>query len=218
MAVLNQVVENPNSMTRGKLIVLEGLDKSGKETQSQLLYDNLKIPNTHINHIGFPHYESATGRCIRRYLDGEQSFSQKTINLLYSANRYERKHLLDYWLERGDIIICDRYYFSNMAYGSSDKEGETMQEIEEMDSEMPKPDLVIYIDISAEESLKRSGKTADKNEKNLKFLHGVRANYFMLFNYDIKYDWIEVNGEEDKQEIHEQIVSLVEDRLFKNRQ
>lgn len=222
-------------MDNGKLIVIEGIDKAGKETQSHLLYryliDKLGVLNVFL--FEFPNYSSSSnsGQLIKDYLMGKQKFSQRTINMIYSVNRYEMREsmqrLLNIYsvnkyemrestqrlLNEGYVIICDRYYYSNMAYGSGTEQ--TMEEIEAMDSEMPQPDLVILIDISAEESLKRSGKDADKNERNLKLLKEVRQNYQNLF---LEYDkWVQVNGEEDKQEIHEQIVTIVENRLFNNK-
>lgn len=159
--------------------------------------------------LTFPNYESKSGQLIRRYLEGKEFLSQKTINMIYSVNRYEHKADIETYLNWGSNVICDRYYFSNMAYGSF---GQTTEEIEQMDSEMPNPDLVLYIDISPETSLERSGKNADKNEESLELLKHARVVYRELsINRN---EWVVVNGEEDKEEIHEQVITLLKPILF----
>lgn len=198
-------------MTKGKLLVFEGLDSSGKETQAELLAQYLEDKDYEVEKFDFPNYDTSSGSLIKRYLGGMENLSQKTVNMIYSTNRYEQKSHIENALKIGIMVICDRYYYSNMAYGSF--HGQTMEEIESMDSEMPKPNLVIWLDISVPESVKRSGKSADKNESNIEFLHKVKSNYAHMYHRNN--NWVAVNGEEDKQEIHEQIVAIVENRLFK---
>lgn len=198
-------------MIKGKLIVIDGLDSSGKETQTKLLKKYLEEKDFEITKIEFPYYKSGSGALIKRYLVGEENLSQRTINMVYSVNRYEQKSYIENMLNLGMIVICDRYYYSNMAYGSD--ENNLMRDIAAMDSEMPQPDLIIYLDIHPEVSFKRSGKTADNNERDIALLKKARSNYHkMSYHRD---NWVTLNGEESIQEIHEQIVAIVENRLFK---
>lgn len=204
-------------MTNGKLIVFEGLDKAGKETQAKMLAIYLEGRKYYVSQYDFPDYHTHSGQLIRDYLSGQLKVSQRTINMIYSVNRYEKKWIVEHLLNNECIVICDRYYYSNMAYGctTNSEYGQSleMEEIEELDNEMPQPDLVIYIDVSGRISVERSGKNADINERNINFLEHARRRYLLMALHDPK--WQVVNGEEDKQEVHDQIVSLVEDKLFK---
>lgn len=197
---------------KGKLIVFEGLDKSGKETQSQLLADYLNKIGIKTALMSFPDYESDTGYFIRRYLDGkEKEVSQETVNLMYSANRYAKRHWIRYVLGVGAYVILDRYYYSNMAYGATTIHD--MEKVRELDSEMPKPDLIVMMDITPEESVNRSGKSADINERDIEFLSQVRKRYHWIFHHTN--NSIMVNGDQEREMTHDQIVAMVEDRLFK---
>lgn len=191
-------------MNKGKLIVLEGLDKSGKETQAKLLRQYLEKQDYEVSIHSFPYYESGSGALIRRYLAGMENLSQKTINMVYSVNRYEQKKYLENGLNLGIIIICDRYYYSNMAYGTD--EDNSMEDIMEMDKEMPQPNHVILIDIDPKVSQSRNN-NQDINEKNLSFLTKVRENYLYLAKEN---NWTIINGDRDKEKVHKSIISKLE--------
>lgn len=199
---------------KGKLIVFEGLDKAGKETQSEMLADYLNQKKIPTALRPYPTYESPSGQCIRRYLAGLEYFSQKTINMIYSVNRYETRNWINYLLGTGTTVILDRYYYSNMAYGSD--EDNSMENIMEMDKEMPQPDLVIYIDILPETSMKRSGKDPDINERDLKLLLKAYNNYEEIKSMHIA-PIVPIPGFCSIERLHKDIVRIVEHNLFKKK-
>ena len=102
----------------GKIIVLEGLDKSGKTTQAHMLHDYLndKNPDQAVL-FSFPDYSTKIGQEIRSFLDGKVQYNAETKHMLLSANRWEKKENILESLKSGKTIILNRYYQSNLVYG-----------------------------------------------------------------------------------------------------
>src|SRR5258706_7359477 len=103
----------------GLLIAFEGLDQSGKQTQAELLRDRLREEGYKARLVSFPDYATSIGEEIARALQGEREYGPDVMQLLYVANRYERKADLLRWLEGGLILVCDRYTASSIAYGEA---------------------------------------------------------------------------------------------------
>src|ERR671910_2669887 len=103
----------------GMLIAFEGLDQSGKETQAQQLRERLREAGHKVRILSFPDYGTSIGEEIARALQGEREYGSDVMQLLYVANRYERKADLERWLEGGLILVCDRYTASSIAYGEA---------------------------------------------------------------------------------------------------
>src|SRR4051812_18904664 len=103
----------------GSIIAFEGLDQSGKQTQAELLRDRLKLDGHKARLVAFPDYGTSIGEEIARALTGEREYGPDVMQLLYVANRYERKPDLLRWLEGGLILVCDRYMASSIAYGEA---------------------------------------------------------------------------------------------------
>src|SRR5712675_1747718 len=101
------------------LIAFEGLDQSGKETQAQQLRERLREAGRKVRLLSFPDYGTSIGEEIARALAGEREYGPDVMQLLYVANRYERKADLRRWLEGGLILVCDRYLASSIAYGEA---------------------------------------------------------------------------------------------------
>src|SRR5207248_64146 len=91
----------------GVLIAFEGLDQSGKQTQAELLRDRLKEDGRKARLVSFPDYGTSIGEEIARALQGEREYGADVMQLLYVANRYERKPDLVRWLDGGLILVCD---------------------------------------------------------------------------------------------------------------
>src|SRR5258705_9084357 len=100
----------------GLLIAFEGLDQSGKQTQAERLRDRLKEHGHRARLVSFPDYGTSIGEEIARALQGEREDGPDVMQLLYIANRYERKPDLMRWLEGDLILVCDRYTPSSAAY------------------------------------------------------------------------------------------------------
>ncbi len=103
----------------GQLIAFEGLDQSGKQTQAEMLRDHLKAEGQKARLVSFPDYGTSIGEEIARALQGEREYGPDVMQILYVANRYERKPDLLRWLDGGLILVSDRYMASSIAYGEA---------------------------------------------------------------------------------------------------
>lgn len=115
---------------KGKLIVLEGIDGSGKETQSNLLEKKLKEKGREVMHISFPDYESPSSALVKMYLKGDFGKNPEDVNpyaasLFYAVDRFAsyRMKWKDFY-EKGGIVIADRYTTSNMVHQMTKYEDE----------------------------------------------------------------------------------------------
>src|SRR5213083_2152782 len=132
----------------GSLIVFEGLDQSGKQTQAEMLRDRLKQEGRKSRLVSFPDYGTSIGEEIARALQGERDYEPDVMQLLYVANRYERKLDLQRWLGGGLVLVADRYVASSIAYGEA--QGLDPIWLAEMQKFLPLATLTILLDIAPE--------------------------------------------------------------------
>src|SRR5216110_1666126 len=132
----------------GVLIAFEGLDQSGKQTQAELLRDRLKEDGRKARIVSFPVYGTSIGEEIARALQGEREYGADVMQLLYVANRYERKPELQRWLEGGLVLVCDRYAASSVAYGEA--QGLDPVWLTDAQKYLPPAALTIMLDIAPE--------------------------------------------------------------------
>src|SRR6516165_11344169 len=137
----------------GHLIVFEGLDQSGKQTQAETLRDRLKAEGRKSRLVSFPDYATSIGEEIARALQGEREYGPDVMQLLYIANRYERKPDLLRWLEGGLVLVCDRYLASSIAYGEA--QGLDPAWLADIQRFLPPPALTILLDIEPKTAVLR---------------------------------------------------------------
>src|SRR5215510_8486392 len=130
------------------LLAFEGLDQSGKQTQAELLRDRLKQDGHKARVVSFPDYATSIGEEIARALQGEREYGPDVMQLLYVANRYERKPDLVRWLEGGLLLVCDRYTASSVAYGEA--QGLDTGWLTEIQKYLPPPSITVLLDIQPE--------------------------------------------------------------------
>lgn len=157
------------------LIAFEGLDQSGKRTQAERLRDWLKSQGRKAKLTSFPDYGTPIGEEIARALQGERDYTPDVMQLLYVANRYERKPQVEEWLASGAVVICDRYAASSIAYGEAhDLNGGWLTDMQRF---LPKPGLTIVLDIAPATAARRKVADRDRYERNLEMLARVRESY-----------------------------------------
>ncbi|WP_196777347.1 dTMP kinase [Candidatus Nitrosocosmicus hydrocola] len=166
----------------GRIIVIEGLDKSGKTTQSNLLFNylNKKEPDNVVL-MSFPDYSTRIGNEIRAFLDGRVSYNNETKHILLAANRWEKKQDIENFLNKGKTVIMNRYYQSNLAYGLAN--GLQIEWLENLDNGLPKEEITIILDVLPEVSIRRvesNNFTPDEFERNSEFLFKARNEYLRL--------------------------------------
>lgn len=190
-------------MRRGKIIVIEGIDKAGKTTQANLLLKNLK--GKKYVKFDFPDYSTPVGIEIKQFLDGKRDYSDEVKMMLLSANRWEKKSEIESIIGKGTTIIMNRYYQSNLVYGLS--KGLKLKWLLALDEGLPKADLVVVIDIKTNTLVRRSrNDITDTFEQDLDLIRKVRRNYKMLAN---KFNWYIIDGEDTVNIVNVQVVELV---------
>jgi dTMP kinase len=192
----------------GALIAFEGLDQSGKQTQAELLRDSLKNAGRKARLISFPDYGTSIGEEIARALQGEREYGPDVMQLLYVANRYERKPDLQRWIDGGLVLICDRYIASSVAYGEA--HGLDPQWLTEIQKYLPPPALTIMLDIRPETAAQRKAIDRDRYERDLAMLGRVRESYQRQAAAD---GWVIFDGERSKEAIAADVFTAVVSRL-----
>ena len=161
-----------------RMIALEGIDQSGKNTQAKLLRNRFERQGFVVKIVSFPIYRSPSGRLIERYLKGEQKYPTEALHMLYSLNRWENQEIIYGLLKKTDFLIADRYAPSNLAYGVS--KGLDLRWLVGLDSGLPKADLVIILALPVRSSFSRKSKHRDVHEKNSRLLARVNESYRKL--------------------------------------
>jgi dTMP kinase len=192
----------------GMLIAFEGLDQSGKQTQAELLRDRLKQAGRKARLVSFPDYGTSIGEEIARALAGEREYGPDVMQLLYVANRYERKDDLNRWLEGGLILVCDRYVASSVAYGEAF--GLDPSWLVDMQKFLPPPALTIMLDIAPDTAAQRKAVDRDRYERDLALLGRVRESYHRQASGQ---GWLVLDGERPKGAIAEDVLNAVGSRL-----
>jgi dTMP kinase len=197
----------------GKFIVIEGIDGAGGETQTKLLFNYLKKKRKPVEKLSYPDYQGPIGKLIHQFLHRKYDFSPEVQFLLYSTDFLKDKEKIKMWLERGKFIIADRYFTTTLAYqglkGFQLKEALKFAEI----FALPKPNLIVYLKISPETSIKRKlkeKKNLDRHEANKKFLSKLTNFYKELIKNQIFGEWIIINGERSIEEVSEEIKKLID--------
>ncbi|MGN0459885.1 MAG: dTMP kinase [Ruminococcus sp.] len=219
----------------GKIIVIEGLDGSGKATQTDLLYRKLLEQGKNVKKLTFPCYESESSALVRMYLGGELGSNPDSVNPYQASAFYAVDRVASFlkdWksdYEKGTIFLCDRYSTSNAIYQLSKlNESEYndflnwLNDFEHNKLGIPRADYVVYLDMPTEVSQKLMSKRykgdegkKDIHEKNEDFLKKCR----MASSYCAKaLDWEVVlcaeNGEPKTiEEIANEVYSKVEGKI-----
>ncbi|HEX3646103.1 MAG TPA: dTMP kinase [Vicinamibacterales bacterium] len=192
----------------GFLIAFEGLDQSGKQTQAELLRDYLKTQGRKARLVSFPDYGTSIGEEIARALSNERDYDADVMQLLYVANRYEKKPDLTRWIEGGLILVADRYTASSVAYGEAF--GLDPAWLTDMQRFLPPATLTILLDIAPETAVKRKSVDRDRYERDLAMQARVRESYHRQASAQ---GWIVIDGERARDAITADVVSAVAPRL-----
>lgn len=190
--------------TKGKFIVFEGIDGSGKSTQMRLLSEYLRahgVPNlcTH------EPTESPFGALVHDCMSGKAETGEYTIAALFAADRIDHVQNPAYGilkeLAAGNTVLCDRYYFSSFAYNGGCVPLKWVEELNRPAMELLRPDLVIFIDIPPEKSMERVARRSERERyETLERQQKTRENFLSVFE---KYGNVEniviIKSEEDKE-------------------
>ncbi|XP_039343526.1 thymidylate kinase isoform X2 [Mauremys reevesii] len=163
---------------RGALVVLEGVDRTGKTTQSRRLVEALRACGHLAELLRFPDRTTEIGQLIGSYLENKSNLEDHTVHLLFSANRWEQVPLIKEKLNQGITLVVDRYAFSGVAFTSA-KENFSLDWCKQPDVGLPRPDLILFLQLSTSEAAKR-GDFGNERYENRSFQEKVLQNYYHL--------------------------------------
>lgn len=193
---------------KGLLIAFEGLDQSGKQTQGELLREWLTSRRREVKLMSFPDYDTPIGAEIRRALRGERHYGADVMQLLYVANRYERKEEIAKARDQGTMVVCDRYLASSVAYGEAQGlDGRWLRSIQEY---LPQPDVTILLDMPPEVSARRKQSDRDKYERDLALLGRVRRSYLRQAE---EQRWLRLDADRDRDVVAADIYAAIAPRM-----
>ncbi len=213
-------------MKKGKFIVVEGLDGSGKATQVNLLVEVLRGRGEEVEVIDFPQYEKKSSGLIEEYLSGKYGSAKevgpKIASIFYACDRYDASFKIKKWLEDGKLVIADRYVSSNAGHqgGKIKKESERREFLEWLyDLEyglfgLPRPDKIIFLKTTPEFSIKaiKEKKGKDIHEKDKEHLKGAYEVYNYLAKNEKNFETVEVSRDGEflsPEAINERILKLI---------
>ena len=224
-------------MKKGKLIVIDGTDGSGKATQVGLLIKHLKKDGHKVKVVDFPDYYSNffgkfIGHCLSEQYYNFVKVHPKIVSVLYAADRFESKNKIDKWLKEGNIVIANRYASANQIHQggkivNTKKRENFLKWLAEMEYEVfkiPKPDAVFYLSVTVpvvlklirERNKKNSrnylGKKKDVHEKDVKFLKNSRKSALWLAKTQkgwIKIECVQNGILNTRENIHQEIYKKI---------
>jgi dTMP kinase len=190
------------------LVAVEGLDQAGKTTQAQDLRDRLRASGYKSRVVSFPDYGTFLGEEIARALQGERDYGPEAMQLLYVANRFERKADIERWDAAGLIVLFDRYVASGIAYG----EGQGLDPgwLASIQGSLPQPELTILLDVAPDTTAARKTTGRDQYERDLALLTRVRESYLRQAAHP---DWVRVDAEQAPDVVAAEMAAAIEPRL-----
>ncbi|XP_071950227.1 thymidylate kinase-like [Antedon mediterranea] len=188
------------SIKRGALIILEGVDRSGKTTQSTNLVKTLKNEGEKIELMKLPDRTTETGKVIDKYLKKEIEMEVHAARLLFAANVWEAVPKITKLVESGTTVVIDRYAYSGLAYSAALPVGLNFAWCKASYSGVPRPDLVLFLDISTKDAATRGGFGEERYEQT-ELQSKVSKNYELLRDED----WVTVAAGRTIDEIHQEI-------------
>ncbi|XP_060098079.1 thymidylate kinase [Heteronotia binoei] len=195
---------------RGALIVLEGVDRAGKSTQSQKLVKALQAGGHQAELLRFPERTTEIGQLISSYLEKKNNLEDHTVHLLFSANRWEQVPLIKQKLNQGITLVVDRYAFSGVAFTSA-KENFSLEWCKQPDAGLPKPDLIVFLQLCTSEAAKR-GDFGKERYEDISFQEKVLQTYYYLMK-DKTLNWKVIDASKNIEDLHDEIKSFAKEAM-----
>jgi len=193
---------------QGKFIVLYGVNRVGKTTQSRLLKNYLGSQGFDVELVKYPIYDSSSGRYINSILrKGKRAdINPEELQLWYTLNRYQFQNQLTAMIEKGRWVIAEDYVGTGIAWGTS--QGASLEWLEQINQFLVNPDFEILLD---GERFLSSREKGHRHEDNDKSLQKARNAHLSLAR---QYGWPIVAANQPPDKVHAQIVNLVMQHLL----
>lgn len=214
---------------KGKFVVIEGTDGSGKGTQVRMLVNRLKAEGLPVEMVDFPQYDSPSSYFVAKYLRGEYGTADDVgpyqASLFYALDRYDKSFDIKKWLDEGVTVIANRYVSANMGHQAGkiddlkerDKYLEWLHNLEYEICNIPKPDQTIFLFVPPEigQELVNSKKTREYTKGKDRDIHEADINHLKkasdaYFYVAEKYNWTTIHCTENnvmltREAIHEKV-------------
>ena len=168
------------------------------------LRDHLRRHGRAAEYITFPDYTTPIGEELQHALHGRRDFAPDVMQLLFVANRYERRQAIEDMLGRGTVVIADRYLASSIAYGEAQRLDPVW--LADLQKYLPRPSRTLLLDIAPETAVRRKAAGRDRYERDLAMLGRVRESYL---RQAADPSWASVDGERSKEAVADGIASAV---------
>ncbi|KZT59895.1 thymidylate kinase, partial [Calocera cornea HHB12733] len=192
---------------RGAFIVIEGLDRSGKSTQTALLAARLAAHGRPVEQFKFPDRTTPIGQMIDAYLRSQSDLEDHAIHLLFSANRWELAPRIESLLASGTTVLSDRYAPSGLSFSAS--KGLPLPWCAAPDVGLPAPDLVIFLDIDPSKAAERGGYGKERYERR-EVQERVRGVFRLLGDGEGEDRWKVVDAGQEMDQVTREIWEAVE--------
>jgi dTMP kinase len=221
--------------TKGKLIVIDGTDGSGKHTQTELLGNNLKTLGYAVETISFPQYGKKSAGPTENYLNGlygsADTVDAYQASVLYAVDRFDASFQIRQWISEGKIVITDRYVSANMGHQAGkiqnlaerDQYLEWIEHFEYEIMKIPRPDTNIFLYVDPEMARSLALQVGKVNMDKTKDIHENNAEHMKnasnAFKYvAAKYGWITIDCIHNAQmksraEIASEVLKIVQQKL-----
>ena len=203
------------TINKGRFIVFEGIDGAGKTTQIERLAARLRAEGRRVAVTAEP-TASVSGGLLRDALAGIHKRTACEMAALFVLDRIFHNvgpSGIEAMLSEGYDVICDRYYYSSMAYQGSQTDADWVRDMNLKCPEIRRPDLCVFLDLSPEESMRRIAKDRTSTEiyEKKEILEAVRARFFHVFReLDDRVEIIDTTGL-SIDEVAEKVAAAVED-------
>ena len=213
-------MEQKKQQSRGRFIVFEGIDGAGKTTQIDLLVRRLQAAGRRVHRTAEP-TESVSGGLLRDALGGVSKRTPSELAALFVLDRIFHNTNpvsgIEVMLAEGIDVVCDRYYYSSLAYQGSETDEQWVRDMNLNCPDIRRPDICIFLDLTPAQSMERIGKGRVTTEiyENEERLTRVRTQFFRALDSLKERDRIcVVNAARSVEEIHEEIAGLVDTVLL----
>ncbi|MEM5853312.1 MAG: dTMP kinase [Candidatus Aenigmatarchaeota archaeon] len=203
---------------KGIFIAFEGITGSGKKTHIKLITQELLMRKIPFTTLSFPDFENDIARLTKRL-----QLDAFTLSLLYAADRSYSQERIKNLLEAGNVVITDRYCYSNFAYQAA--RGLPLEWLMEVEKFFIKPDIVFLIDVPVEVTMSRIKQLSledftkreilERIEKEREILEKTREIFLRLAKENKEAKWFVIDATKSIEEVHQEIWSILEPELEK---
>ena len=205
----NNMAAAAKSLSRGAFILFEGVDRCGKTTQASKLVESLNQSGVASELWRYPDRTTTIGKMIDDYLQCKADSDDASMHLLFAANRWEKKKMMEEKLRAGVTLVVDRYGYSGVAFTTAKKlPGLDQQWCKHSETGLVKPDCLMYMEISEDAAKKRGGFGEERYETT-----EMQKNVREVFA-DLREDWWNVvDADRTIEEVQRDVQTIARDAV-----